>query len=150
MSSFVHPLRFGEPDEVRSAAHERVFGLRGEVHPDGGAVTMKVQFTNQKAFSVLIPFLEMPAIFHEFQVASAQMVTRQSLYFGDGGSDLIQELCRLALRPIDIYGSIDRYSGDRTYVMQFSDHAPLAIRIAPVMSCRLRAHMEKMARLQAN
>lgn len=150
MGSYTDPLRLGEPGEVRSAASERVYGLRGEVHPDGNAVTMVVQFTNQSAFKVLIPFLEMPAIFHEFQVASAQMVSRQSLFTRDGGAELMRELCRLALRPIQVDGTIDRHSGDRTYVMQFADHAPLAFRMSPAQSIRLRVHMEKMARLQAN
>jgi len=147
--SVLPSVRLGEPGEVRSVAQERVSALRGEVYPDGGAASFRVQFTNQRAFRVLIPFAEMPAILHEFRVASAVMVNRQASTV-DGGAESMMELCRTALRPVRIEGMIDRRSWERTYIMQFRDHAPLAITLTLAEAQSLRAQMDALARTLAH
>lgn len=148
-TSVLPSFQLGEPGDVRSAAQERIAGLRGDVDGDGGAASFRVQFTNQRPFRVLIPFAEMPAILHEFRVASAEMVNRQA-HSWDGGAEAMMEMCRTALRPSHIDGMIDRRNWDRTYFMQFREHAPLAITLSLTEAKSLRAQMDALARTLAH
>lgn len=148
VNSVVAP-RFSEPGVVQSPTHERLTGLRGSVYPDGEAATFTVQFTNQRPFKLLIPFIEMPAIFHEVKTASESMVNRQALSVG-GGAEMMLEIYRNAMRPMHIDGLIDRRTGDRVFAMHFPDHAPLAVRLTLAQSFGLRTQMQALARSLAH
>lgn len=135
--------------KITMAGHERVAGLRATVHDDGAAALFAVQFTNQHPFKVLIPFHEMPAIMNEFRVAAGVMTARAA-EAPDQGHMRMLELCSAALRPHYVDGMIERLSGDRIYLMQFEDHAPVAIRISADMAFRLRQKMDRLARLASH
>lgn len=134
---------------IQRGGHERVAGLRATVHDDGAAALFAVQFTNQQPFKVLIPFHEMPAIMNEFRVAAGVMTARAA-EAPDQGQSVLLDMCAAAMRPFHIEGMIERLTSDRIYIMQFEDHAPVAIRISADMACRLRHKMTNLARLAAH
>lgn len=125
----------GDPGGITAPAFhnstEHLLGIRGGVDLDGGAAHFDVAFTNQTAFRAAIPFNVMPVVLAEIRAASALMLQRQSIHL-DRGQEALLSLCETALRPAQVDVLIDPLTGDRIFLHQFFDHAPIALRASPL------------------
>lgn len=121
------------PDSVKRPSiktHEKLIGIEAAVHEDGDATSFAVNYTNHKPFRVHVGIEEIPPILHEIRSAALAMMRIQAMKL-DRGKDKLLEIAERALRPIDLQVLIDPLTADRVWVMQFNEHAPLAIRQTP-------------------
>lgn len=119
-----------EPD-FSSDSTEHLLALRSSVDLDGAAADFDLHFTNQAPFRAHIPFDTMPLILTEIRRAAGLMLVRQQFQL-DHGAEKLLELCETALRPAHLEVIIDPRNGDRLFIHQFDDHAPIAFRLSPV------------------
>lgn len=129
MASHNDTLWSERPPEPAESGHERLIGLRASVSDDGEATSFAIQFTNQAAFKVHVPLVQIAGILDEIRYASETMVNRQQIKLDRGASKLL-ELCETALRPAIVQILIDPVNQDRLFILQFTDHAPLSFRIS--------------------
>lgn len=148
MGRRIAPVIAGDPVllDIGDGPHERLLGLKADVHPDGGATSFTCVFTNGPAFRVHVPFEEIAAILNTIRQAS-NLMTMRSSWAPDGGNARLLELLRTAMRPADSHVMVDPATGDRLFVYQFQDHSPIAIRhsIAEIELLRAR-YWEAIAR----
>jgi hypothetical protein len=117
------------PPEPAESGHERLVGLRASVSDDGDATSFAIQFTNQPAFKVHVPLPQIVGILDEIRYASETMVNRQQIKL-DRGASVLLGMCETALRPAVVQILIDPMTQDRLFILQFTEHAPLAFRVS--------------------
>lgn len=130
MGTDFQTIRLEEPEEPRSSTHEVVLGLRADVHPDGDSTSVAVHFSNMPPFRVHVPLAQAGPILNELQHAAVQMVNRQQLHLDRGASQIIA-LCEQAARPAQLQILVEPLTHDRVFIFQFSDRAPISVRISP-------------------
>lgn len=117
----------GDTPRPSSKTHEKLIGIEASVHTDGDATSFAVHYTNQKPFRVHVELTEIAPILHEIRTAALSMMNLQTMKL-DRGESKIWEIARNALRPAAMRALICPMTADRIFVLQFRDHAPLAIR----------------------
>lgn len=118
--------------EVRTThkgPHERLLGFRAQVSDDGDSTSFACQYTHQRPFLCRVGIEEIGPILNEIRSASNIMVNRQRLKL-DKGAEKMLGMCANALRPVANDVIIDPATGDRLFILQFADHAPIVIRMS--------------------
>lgn len=91
----------------------------------------------------------MSPIFSEIRYASSLMLNRQELHIDHGASSML-ELCQGALRPCAVEPLIDPLTWDRLFIIQFLDHAPIAIRMSAVETHQSLMRLARVSAAAAN
>lgn len=140
MSAETCPYNISQLEEPFGKSHEKLIGLRARVDPSGASTSFAIQFTNQSAFRVHVPFEQIPGILSELQYATNTMMTRQRLVFSETNSAFL-ELIEGAEKPIRSDVVIDPTTLDRILVFQFEDKAAWAVRLPAVEQKRLASQI---------
>ena len=120
----VRLLNAHEPDKV-----QELRGIRSVIHPDGSDAKLTL-YTGDGSISMTATLGEISAIDTEIRSAAEIMQYRQAMK-KDAGAAAFEELFLTALRPADIAVIIDKPTGDRLLVLQFTDRLPIVIRLSP-------------------
>lgn len=110
-----------------AGGYQDFLGLQTAVHPTGDDAQFIIH-TRTGEVRLSVPFSHIGMAESEIRYASRTMMYRQAMKIDEGNAAL-KELVDTAMRPAAISALVDQTSGDRIFVMQFSDHAPIVIRM---------------------
>lgn len=100
------------------------------VSPEGDVAEFNAQNEGKENITVSVPFSLIGMLYHEVRYATQLMIYRQRMRV-DKGIEKMLELCATALRPSTTEVMIDKETGDRLVVYQFTEHAPFCVRMSP-------------------
>ncbi len=100
------------------------------ISPEGDLAEFCVQYEGKENITVTVPFSLIGMMYHEVRYATQLMIYRQRMRV-DKGIQKMLELCATALRPSTAEVMVDKETGDRLVIYQFTEHAPFCIRMSP-------------------
>jgi hypothetical protein len=118
---------FVTPDGVLFATEiPHVLEISATIAPDGSGATIKL-FLNTGRVAFEVDPTELTKMINTLRAASSQIAARKR-YAHDWGRAWLADLCATAPRPAEITVRVDPQNGDRLFLMQFDNQAPIALR----------------------
>lgn len=112
------------------AKTEQYQSCQAFISPEGDVAEFTVQHEGKENIKVSVQFSLMGMLYHEVRYAAQLMIYRQRMKV-DKGIKKMLELCATALRPSTTEVMVDKKTGDRLVIYQFTEHAPFCIRMSP-------------------
>ncbi|TJW14364.1 MAG: hypothetical protein E5W82_10320 [Mesorhizobium sp.] len=138
------------PDaEIGELKTEQYQSCQACIYPEGDVCEFTIKHENRDSFVVSVPFSLIGTLYHEVRYAAQLMIYRQRMKL-DRGIQKMLELCSTALRPTTTEVLLDKSTGDRLIVYQFTEHAPFCVRMTPDETASFVAKLNLVDKLAAH
>lgn len=118
---------FVTPDDFLLAAEiPHILEISAIIAPDGSGAAIKLLLSTGGVSFEADP-TELINMVNTLRAASSQIAARKR-YAHDWGRAWLADLCAKAPRPAEITVRVDPQNGDRLFLMQFDNQAPIALR----------------------
>lgn len=131
------------------AKTEQYQSCQAFISPEGDSAEFTVQHEGKENIKVSVQFSLMSMLYHEVRYAAQLMIYRQRMKL-DKGIEKMLELCATALRPSTTEVVVDKETGDRLVIYQFSEHAPFCVRMSSAETEGLIVKLKLVDKLAAH
>lgn len=125
-----------------------IVGIGTLVYPEGDFADLTFH-TGTGATRLTVAFAQIVSAASQIHRAALLMVYRQAMT-RDGGKTAIETMIHSAIRPKEVTITIDAETGDRIFLMQFTDQPPMLVRMAPEAVNDALADLADVAKRTAN
>lgn len=125
-----------------------LLGLRAVIHPEGDDANLTF-YTTGGEIKLAAHIEHLSTVQTEIRAAAILMQYRQTKK-SDEGEAALNDMLHAALRPAAVSVLVDSKTGDRQFVLQFSDRLPIVIQLSPDQLNAVLANISVESRRTAN
>ena len=123
--------------EADAPADKELVASEFEISDDGLSSVITTKFDNGIVSRTVMPFKILMSHLHKLRAVAGQMVNRQRLYDARRGVDAVERLATDPLRAAAISLTLDKLTSDFLVTIQFTDMAPIAVLVNPILANEL-------------